>query len=488
MTHQQLTALAKSYLYAFPKFASNLQCPIHIKFLADKIQEKIEDKSNKFKLLMISLPPRHGKSLLISKHAVPWYLGNNPTKRVILTSYSAELANENSDFAKGIFAKWGPVLWNIHPSKSLYNRDAWNTSEGGGCISSGVGGSITGFGADLFIIDDYFKNEEESESQSTRDKLWEKWKAVILTRLHPGALVIIFATRWNDDDLIGRILNETALRKDNFSFDWEYINLPAIAEDDPKKPDPLKRKPGEALWPWRFDEDLLKDIENESGPYWWNALYQGRPSKRGGNLFKSQNFRYYTIEGLTSDYLCWRVDEEIPIRVKPKDLKIVVIVDPAMDIKKKNDPCGMLAWGYSAKQKIWLLIDRFNDKIEHQRISKLAKNFAYKNNASYILVENEKLGKIIVKDSAGKDKIGNKKIPFKEVPTKGIDKYTRAVPMATYCENERVFFPKNAPWLIKYEQNIKSFPSGGHDEDADLTAYASTMEDKISIAEILASR
>ena len=145
----------------------------------------------------------------------------------------------------------------------------------------------------------------------------------------------------------------------------------------------------------------------------------------------------------------------------------------------------MHSWGYSRRHKIWLLLDRFNDKIEHQKTNQIIKNFAFKNDASYILVENEKLGKIIVKNSFGNDTVANKKIPFKEVPTKGQDKYLRAIPMAANCENERVFFPKEAPWLAIFEKNIKEFPSGGNDEDADLTAYAATLEDQISVAEVL---
>ena len=487
MTHQQSAALAKSYLYAFPKFVSNLKCPKHIKFIADKIQDKLNIKSNKFKLLMVSIPPRHGKTLLISKHCVPWYIGNNPDKRIILTSYSSDLSDENSDFAKDIFARWGPILWNAHPSKTLYNRSGWNTTLGGGVISAGIYGSIIGFGADLFVIDDYFKDDLEAESMLAREKLWSKWQSVVGSRLHPGCLVIILATRWNSDDLIGRLLNQATIQGNKFPFDWEYINLPAVATDDPEKSDPLGRKPGEALWPERFPKELLEDIKALVGPYWWNSLYLGDPVKRGGNLFKSQNFRYYTRDRITNNYLCWRMNEEEPIRIIKSDLKIATIVDPAIEMKQKNDPCGMHAWGYSRRHKVWLLLDRFNDKIEHQRINQVIKNFAFKNNSSYILVENEKLGKVIVKQSEGKDKIGNKKIPFKEVPTKGQDKYSRATPMASYCENERVFFPKDAPWLVECEKNLKDFPTGGQDEDADLMAYAATLEDQISIAEILAS-
>ena len=101
------------------------------------------------------------------------------------------------------------------------------------------------------------------------------------------------------------------------------------------------------------------------------------------------------------------------------------------------------------------------------------------------MLANEKVGKVIVKNSAGKDKVGDRKIPFKEVPTKGQDKYLRAIPMALYCENERVFFPKDAPWLMECEKNLKDFPTGGYDEDADLMAYAATLEDRMSVAEAL---
>jgi len=487
MTPEEVAFLASKNFYAFPKLVSGLQCPRHIKFLADKIQQKIEDKSDGYKLLLVSLPPRHGKTLLISKHLPPWYLGNYPQNRVILTSYSSELSDENSDYAKDVFAKWGPILWDAHPSKSLYNRGKWNTTKGGGCISAGIGGSIIGFGADLFIIDDYFKGTDDACSKPARDKLWERWQGIVGTRLHPGCLVIILATRWHCDDLMGRLIDQKEKDGNEFPFDYEYINIPALIEDEVDlKNDPLKRKMGEALWPKRYTSKLLKAAKKIVGPFWWNAEFKGRPSKEGGNLFKSQYFRYYDIDRLTNNILCWRSDCNEPIRVNRRNIKISVIVDPALDKKKKNDPCALHAWAYSRKHKVWILLDRINERMDYTSINRTTKVFAYKNNASYVLIENEKIGKILVKESAGNDSIGNKKIPFREVPTKGIDKEARAVPMATYCENERVFFPKNAPWLVEFEKNLKDFPNGSHDEDADLMAYASTMEDKISIAEVLA--
>lgn len=478
MTPQQLAALAKDNLFAFPKLVSNLQCPKHIKFIADKVQEKINQEGKKFKLLMISVPPRSGKSLLISKHAVPWYLGKFPDKRVILTSYSSDLSDQNSDFAKDIFEQWGPILWDSHPSKSLFNRSMWNTSKGGGCVSAGICGQITGFGADLFIIDDFFKGNDEAESKNHRDELWDKWQSIISTRLHPGSTVVILSTRWSDDDLVGRLLKQAKEQKDTFPFDYEYVNLPAIALRD----DPLGRQPGEALWPDRFPIEMLNDIRNIVGSYWWNSLYQGMPVNKGGTLFKYEDFRYFEQQG--SSFICYRTDEE-SLRIDKSYIKTTVILDPAIEKKRKNDPSNMLAWGYSSKHKIWLLFDRLNDRIDHKKLRATALSFAAKNNATRILVENEKLGKVLQRQSEGNDEINGIKIPFKEVRTKGVDKYARAVPMATYIENQRVFFPKNVPWLATYEGNLTSFPGGAEDEDVDCTAYAKELEKSISLTEVL---
>jgi len=478
MTPQEAAALAKNYLFAFPKVVSNLQCPPHMKFIADKIQYKIEHPQEKYQLLIISEPPRHGKTILISKHTVPWFLGKFPEKRVILTSYSSDLSEDNSDYAKDLFARWGPILWNIHPSKTLYKKKEWNTEKDGGCVATGFNGQITGFGADLFIIDDYFKGPLQAESKLERNKLWEKWQSVAGSRLHPGALVVILSTRWHSDDLIGRLLQQKKEQGSSFPFDCEYINLKAIADNN----DSLGRKKGEALWPKRYSINLLNDIKNIVGSYWWNSLYQGEPVNRGGNLFKYEDFRYY--EQIGSMFYCYRTDEE-PLKIDKSHIKKTIILDPALEMKRKNDPSNMLAWGYSNKHKIWLLFDRLNGKINHKKLRTTALNFAFKNNATKILVENEKLGKILKIESEGKDEINGVKIPFKEVKNKGLDKYARAIPMATYIENQRVFFPKNVPWLSKFQDNLTSFPTGENDEDVDCLAYAKELEKTMSITEAL---
>lgn len=296
--------------------------------------------------------------------------------------------------------------------------------------------------------------------------------------------MIILATRWHDDDLIGRLLKQKKQDGDSFPFVTECINLPALAEDN----DPLGRQPGDALWPWRYNHEQLQDIKRTVGPYWWSALYQGSPVARGGTLFKSIYFRYWVRDGQTGDYLCYRQGEDKPIRIQKTELVRHVYVDPAIEIKTTNDPTGMAAWGYSRKHRVWLLLDRVSERIEHSQVMQAIKNFAFRNKCTVIGIENEKLGKVLVKQSAGNDLVGGVKIPFREVATRGLDKYARATPMANYIENERVFFPRGAAWLAEYESNLVRFPNAEHDEDVDVTAMAQEMEAKVSLAEVLAGR
>ena len=480
--------MAQSRLWAFPKLASGWQCPNHLVFAATKLQDAIKKQNEgqkKKQLLIFKGPPRHGKSELFPVHSPPWILGNWPKKRIIISAYAAKLAEKHSARGKDLFEKWGPILWNTNPSSKIFNRSTWDTEEGGGVLSVGVDGSTTGFGADIFFIDDYHATRKEAESTTYREGVWNWWESVALTRLHPGAIVVIFATAWHEDDLIGRLLAQYKEKgKDKFPFELQEINMPAIAEED----DILGRKPGEALWPWWLGSEELKDMETAVGSYEWAALFQCRPTSRGGNLFKSESFRYYTIDPQTSDYLCWKKDIEKPIRIRKNELVRHVYCDPSLEIKKTNDPTGAAAWGYSKKHRVWLLLDRLNDRIDHTKVMDAIKLFAFKNRCTIIGIENEKIGKILVKQSAGNDDVGGVKIPFKEIPTGGLDKYARATAMAAYYENERVFIYRDASYRADYEDNLVKFPNAKHDEDVDITSMADTMEGQSSLAEVLARR
>ena len=212
--------------------------------------------------LIVSLPPRHGKSELCSHWLPVWYLTVWPAKRVILTSYEADFA-----------ANWGRRVRNTLQSTGLGTisgdsqaADHWETEEGGGMVTAGTGGPITGRGADLLIVDDPVKNAEEASSPTYRDRTWEWWQTTARSRLEPGGSIVIIMTRWHVDDLVGRLLAEA-------SDNWDYIRLPALDSD------------GHALWPTRYDEQALLDTRRSVGEAAWQSMYMQQPSSVGGRYF-----------------------------------------------------------------------------------------------------------------------------------------------------------------------------------------------------------
>ena len=222
--------------------------------------------------LIVSLPVRHGKSLLLSVWPPIWLLSNWPGKRVILASYEASFA-----------ASWGRKTRNIvlaNPgigvrlAQDSASQSIWETTESGGMVTAGVGGPITGRGADLLIIDDPVRNRQDADSPVVRQGIWEWWESVARTRLEPNASVIVVMSRWDSDDLVGRLLRQP----DDI---WTHIRLPAVAESG----DALGRPVGAALWPERYPLPRLRATEREVGPDAWAGLYQQRPNPQGRGLF-----------------------------------------------------------------------------------------------------------------------------------------------------------------------------------------------------------
>lgn len=222
--------------------------------------ERLGDEE--YKVLLVFVPPRHGKSELCSIGFPAWYLGRNPTKEIITVSYSAELAQDFGSKTRSIVS--GEVYPHIFNGITLKEDEQakakWRTNKGGSYTSVGVGGAITGRGANILLFDDPIKNREEAESEVYREKVWQFFTSTAFTRLEPQGVVVVILTRWHVDDLAGRILKNPELSKR-----CKIIHFPAI------------NKEGGALWPEHFDVKALTEIKNTIGPYDWNALYQGSP-------------------------------------------------------------------------------------------------------------------------------------------------------------------------------------------------------------------
>ena len=229
--------------------------------------------------LMVFMPPRHGKSEIVSRFTPPWYLSLFPDRQVMLASYEADFAAGWGRRARDVMEDVGHAFHvNVRQDSHAANRWQIDGREGG-MVTAGVGGPITGRGADLLIVDDPVKNAEEALSATYREKAWEWWQSTAMTRLEPGGAAVVVQTRWHTDDLAGRLLEHEP-------EEWRVISLPAVAEPD----DPLGRDEGAPLWPERYPIEELERIRDSSGNFWWSALYQQRPVPREGGMFNRRWF------------------------------------------------------------------------------------------------------------------------------------------------------------------------------------------------------
>ena len=177
----------------------------HLLYTSKKL---VDVSARRIKGLIVTEPPRHGKSELISKYFPAWYLGLFPDERIILTSYEADFAASWGRKARDIIEEYGEELFGIQVRQDSSAANRWGIQGyEGGMNTAGAGGPITGKGGNLIIIDDPFKNAEEANSKTIRDKVWEWYKSTLYTRLEPNGVLVIIQTRWHEDDLVGRLLN-----------------------------------------------------------------------------------------------------------------------------------------------------------------------------------------------------------------------------------------------------------------------------------------
>ena len=275
------------------------------KYVTSKVQEFLSVRTGKaFDILCLSVPPRHGKSHMVTETLPAWFLGNNPKGEVIICSYQSTFAEGFSKICRDKFNKFAPSIFKTDSDKSLQRAELWATEAGGRCRAAGLDAGITGFGAELFIIDDPIKNAAEASSDVIIKKILAEMGPSVQSRIYPGGKLIVIQTRWVENDVIGFI-------KDNWAeFIWEDINLPCEFDDEAAKegPCPLGRQIGDSLMgPHLGDPELPQKIANDNnwlkskkmvvmaaeGERVWNSLYQGRPTAASGNTFDTAWFKSF---------------------------------------------------------------------------------------------------------------------------------------------------------------------------------------------------
>lgn len=249
------------------------------------------------KRVMFFEPPRHGKSELVSRYFPAYLLHRFPERYTAVSSYSADLAYTFSRAARDRYLEAGGQA-----KDDSFSVKQWETGKGGGLWATGIGGPATGKGFHFGIIDDPIKNAQDAASNVIRERQWEWFQSVWTTREEPGGAQIITLTRWNEDDIAGRIIKEQMVEDldDSDKEVWYVVSFEAIKTDTPPKfPSHWiihsdNRLTGEPLCPERYDLSRLEKMRRRLGGYFFGALFQQNPKLPSGNLWKRHWFRTFS--------------------------------------------------------------------------------------------------------------------------------------------------------------------------------------------------
>lgn len=396
--------------------------------------------TGELKRLIVTMPPRHGKSERVSRKFPAWHIGRNPDDEIILASYSVDLSRGFSRIARDTLTD-NAGLFGVEVDANNKSSESWGTAEHrGGLHAAGVGGPITGKGAKIAIIDDPVKNAEEADSETMREKIWEWYTSTLYTRLTPDGRIVVVMTRWHEDDLVGRLLKKESDEIAEGSHKgerWTVINFPALAEKD----DYLHRPEGEPLWPeYGFDKQRMEQIKVDVGSRVFNALYQQRPSAADGNLLKREWWRYY--------------DPLTP----PPFASQLISVDAAFKDEEDNDFVVIQVWGKNEANLY--LIDQVRAKMNFPATLQAIRNISLKHPRAVLkLIEDKANGSAIIQ-TLQREMGGIVSIN----PEGG--KVARVNAVSPYIESGNVYLPRTS-WVQDFVEEAAAFPTGKHDDQVD---------------------
>lgn len=414
--------------------------------------------------LMVFMPPRHGKSELVSRKFPAYLLGRNPDTSIISCSYSADLASRmNRDVQRLIDSEKYSVLF---PESHLFGKNIRSTAKGsflrnsdifeivnhrGTYRSSGVGGGITGMGGEYIIIDDPVKNREDADSATMREKVYDWYTSTLYTRLEKDGCILLTLTRWHEDDLAGKLLKAAQEGADQ----WTILELPAVCEYPPKPYD--VRQEGEALWKWKYDEQALAKMKATVGSRDWAALYQQHPTPGEGGTFKREWWNYYKVlpDGLYDFVQSW---------------------DCTFKDAQSSDYVVGQVWARKGSSRY--LLDQVRGRMSFTETLYAIRSLSAKwPQAIRKLVEDKANGTAVID-------VLRKEIPgLIPVEPEG-GKIVRANAVTAVAEAGNIYLPDPsiAPWVHDFVEEHAVFPNGANDDQVDAQTQANTYYNSSSFS------
>lgn len=414
--------------------------------------------------LMVFMPPRHGKSELVSRKFPAYLLGRNPDTSIISCSYSADLASRmNRDVQRLIDSERylelfpGTQLSNQHTRRFYETRYTRNNNmfevvdKKGTYRSSGVGGGITGMGGEYIIIDDPVKNREDADSATMREKVYDWYTSTLYTRLEKDGCILLTLTRWHEDDLAGKLLKAAQEGADQ----WTILELPAVCEYPPKPYD--VRQEGEALWKWKYDEEALEKMKVTVGSRDWAALYQQHPTPGEGGTFKREWWNYYKVlpDGLYDFVQSW---------------------DCTFKDAQSSDYVVGQVWARKGSSRY--LLDQVRGRMSFTETLRAIRSLSAKwSQAIRKLVEDKANGTAVID-------VLRKEIPgLIPVEPEG-GKIVRANAVTAVAEAGNIYLPDPsiAPWVHDFVEEHAVFPNGANDDQVDAQTQANTYYNSSSFS------
>lgn len=424
------------------------------------------------KRVAVSMPPQVGKSEVLSRNGPAWLSGRNPRRNMILGSYNQDFADEFGAEVRSIL--FSQAFRSVFPEhvirKGGGKASLLRTTQDGKLSFVGVGGSGTGKAADYFFVDDPFRNDQDAQSATYREMVWSWFTKVAMTRIHAGSAIVVVHTRWQQDDLIGRLCDpdhpERNGRYKGIAKRWTYINIPAVLEDPklakalglslepPTNPDVISMfgsQPMSSIWPVRKPLSLFAEAK-EADPRGFSALQMGKPTPEDGDQFKAEWMVEYDREDL------------------PKDLVYYGASDHATSTKQSADYTVLGCVGVDSRDHIWVLPDLVWKRLNTlQTVDEIIMKMQQYGPALWWM-ESELISK-----SFGPfllERMTERKVYIAVdpvVPSK--DKQTRSRAIEGRMSMKTVHFPRFAPWWQEAKAQLLRFPFGANDDFVDWLSW-----------------
>jgi len=412
-------------------------------FIEGKHHKDISQKFNdlatgKITRLIVNMPPRHTKSEFASYLLPAWMIGKNPNLKIIQATHTAELAIDFGRKTKNLIDQ--PQYQEMFPTRLQEDSQAagrWKTEQGGEYFAAGVGGAITGRGADLLIIDDPHKEQDLKGDGSAFDKAWNWYMAGPRQRLQPGGKIILVMTRWSTKDLTGKLMQSMT---DESGDVWDIVELPAILPS------------GKPVWPEYWNIEELEKTRSSIPVSNWNAQYMQSPTAEEGAIIKREWWKD------------WKGKNPPPIEYT------IQSYDTAFLKKTSSDFSAITTWGVFKKEDSGyniILLNAFKDRYEFPELRRLAHQEYLDHRPDIVIIEAKASGIPLTHELR---EMGIPVINF--TPSKGNDKHVRVASISPLFEAGKVWAPMHEHFAQEVVEECASFPYGDHDDYVDSMTQA----------------